>query len=150
MNRATGTSDPDSETATINGDSTPAASANASPAAKSQKASHKKANPKKGKKGKKAGKGGGGVPLYSAMGTDTYVYVEYRDGAHELYDLKTDPQELNNLAGKASPALIAQLTARLAQLSACAGANCRAAEDAPVPDITSLLPAATPSAAPAA
>jgi len=144
MNSATGKDDPDSENASINDTTTPTVSATTAPVAKSTKAGKKKANAAgktKRKKAKKAGKGGGGVPLYSAMRTDSYVYVEYRDGAHELYDLKTDPQELNNLAGNASPALMTQLSARLAELSKCAGATCRTAESAPVPDISRALKA---------
>ena len=133
MNSATGKDDPDSENASINDTTTPTVSATTAPVATSTKAGKKKA--------KKAGKGGGGVPLYSAMRTDSYVYVDYRDGAHELYDLNTDPQELNNLAGNASPALITQLSARLAELSKCAGATCRTAENAPVPGISSALKA---------
>ncbi len=31
------------------------------------------------------------------------MYVEYRDGERELYDLNTDPYELHNLAGGKLP-----------------------------------------------
>jgi hypothetical protein len=59
--------------------------------------------------------------------------VEYTDGERELYDLRTDPDELNNLAANASPALLKQLSARLAVMAACHGGSCQPAENGPVP-----------------
>ena len=38
---------------------------------------------------------------YEAIRTHQFLYVEYRDGEHEFYDLRTDPFELNNLAWNA-------------------------------------------------
>jgi N-acetylglucosamine-6-sulfatase len=63
---------------------------------------------------------------YSAVRTaDGLVYVEYRDGERELYDLNTDPYELHNLAGKsADAALQARLARALAALRHCAGRAC--------------------------
>lgn len=48
----------------------------------------------------------GGPPPYVAVHTKRYVWIEYRNGWRELYDLRRDPWELDNIAG--SPA-----TARL-------------------------------------
>jgi N-acetylglucosamine-6-sulfatase len=62
------------------------------------------------------------------------VYVEYASGDRELYDLAADPHQLTNLASDASPALLGSLSERLAALEACAGATCRSAEDAPLPE----------------
>jgi hypothetical protein len=48
------------------------------------------------------------------------------NGEKELYDLKSDPDELNNVAGQAGFASIqSQLAARLAKLKNCTGASCR-------------------------
>jgi N-acetylglucosamine-6-sulfatase len=40
-----------------------------------------------------------GPPPYTAVQTRRNLYVEYRNGWRELYNLKKDPWELNNLAG---------------------------------------------------
>jgi len=41
----------------------------------------------------------GGPPPYEAVQTRRDLYVEYRNGWRELYDLRRDPWELDNLAG---------------------------------------------------
>jgi arylsulfatase A-like enzyme len=41
----------------------------------------------------------GGPPKYIAVHTARYLYVEYLRGWRELYDLKRDPWELDNVAG---------------------------------------------------
>jgi len=41
----------------------------------------------------------GGPPPYVAVQTKRQLYVEYKNGWRELYNLKRDPWELNNLAG---------------------------------------------------
>jgi N-acetylglucosamine-6-sulfatase len=38
-----------------------------------------------------------GIPAYSGIRTERYLYVEYRDRSRELYDLRADPFELENL-----------------------------------------------------
>jgi arylsulfatase A-like enzyme len=47
-----------------------------------------------------------GPPPYVALQTRRNLYVEYRNGWRELYNLKRDPWELNNLAGNASTKLL--------------------------------------------
>jgi N-acetylglucosamine-6-sulfatase len=60
------------------------------------------------------------------------LYVEYpRTGEKELYDLESDPYQLNNAYEKADPALIADLEARLEVLKGCAREECRKAENNP-------------------
>jgi arylsulfatase A-like enzyme len=44
----------------------------------------------------------GGPPPYVAVHTRRYLYVEYRRGWRELYDLRRDPWELDNIAGSPS------------------------------------------------
>jgi N-acetylglucosamine-6-sulfatase len=58
-------------------------------------------------------------------------YVEYGGGFRELYDLTTDPYELNNGFSAANPAFVAGLESRLEALRTCAGQSCRDAEDGP-------------------
>jgi arylsulfatase A-like enzyme len=69
------------------------------------------------------------APPYLALRTERYLYVEYASGERELYDVQTDPYQLQNLAATADPALLAALAANLDRLRLCAGADCRAAED---------------------
>jgi arylsulfatase A-like enzyme len=68
------------------------------------------------------------IPEFHALRTARYTYVELVTGEKELYDHNVDPFELNNIAGTASPTLLASLHAQLAALTPCAGASCRTAE----------------------
>lgn len=74
-----------------------------------------------------------GKPNYYGIVTNDaqghYKYVEYANGEKELYDLAADPDELNSFDETADPALLENLSSRLATLKACAGDSCRAAED---------------------
>jgi N-acetylglucosamine-6-sulfatase len=63
-----------------------------------------------------------GTPTtYEAMRTQTFLYVEYADGEHEFYDLRTDPFELHNIASSLSPETKAQLHAELMAMQHCHG-----------------------------
>ena len=55
----------------------------------------------------------GGPPPYLAVQTKRYLYVEYQNGWRELYDLRRDPWELDNIAGTPRTE---RLQARLHQL----------------------------------
>jgi arylsulfatase A-like enzyme len=65
-------------------------------------------------------------PPFASVRTATHVYTEYDDGDREMYDLVSDPEQLNNLlrVGGADPALVDELVARLAELRGCAGSGC--------------------------
>jgi arylsulfatase A-like enzyme len=59
------------------------------------------------------------VPAWWELRTRRYAYVEYATGEHELYDLRSDPWELSNLArSRRTSALRARLSATLASLRA--------------------------------
>ncbi len=58
-----------------------------------------------------------GPPPYRGVRTKRYLYVEYRNGWRELYDLVRDPGELRNVAAEPAYADIRQvLTRRLVAL----------------------------------
>ncbi len=64
--------------------------------------------------------------LYRGVVQDGWKYVARTNGKKELYDLTTDPYELQNLAGKAAYATRQQQLAQLlTQYQFCAGASCR-------------------------
>jgi N-acetylglucosamine-6-sulfatase len=67
---------------------------------------------------------------YRAIRTETHKYVEYNNGEKELYDLRADPYELDNVYNSADPSLLANLKARLEVLKDCSEEGCREAEDA--------------------
>ena len=52
-----------------------------------------------------------------ALRTEHELYVEYRSGPRELYDLDSDPYQLQNVYATADPAHIAELSQRLAELA---------------------------------
>ena len=62
-----------------------------------------------------------GVPPYVAVRTERHLYVEYRNGWRELYDLRVDPHQLRNLFGdrdRSPPdALVERLRASLRVLT---------------------------------
>ncbi|HEV2875448.1 MAG TPA: sulfatase [Thermoleophilaceae bacterium] len=63
---------------------------------------------------------------YAALRNDRFVYVEHDNGERELYDLRRDPDQLENSIGEPRYAAIeARLAERLASLHACAGRGCR-------------------------
>ena len=67
-------------------------------------------------------------PVFVGIRTLRYKYVEYWTGVREIYDLASDPYELSNFGGTASPDLIAELSSLLRSLSTCVGGACRASE----------------------
>jgi len=70
----------------------------------------------------------GNPPSYEAMRTPRFLYVEYKDGEREFYDLQSDPYELDNLAASLSENDLAMLHAELGRLEDCHGtASCWAA-----------------------
>ncbi|MGH3470457.1 MAG: sulfatase family protein [Nocardioidaceae bacterium] len=66
----------------------------------------------------------GNPPSYEAIRTRRYLYVEYRDGEHEFYDLRRDPNELANRYASMPVALRNRLQATLTHLEHCSGTTC--------------------------
>jgi arylsulfatase A-like enzyme len=71
--------------------------------------------------------GSGNPPSYEALRSRGELYVEYADGERELYDLTSDPFQLDNLAAEVPPERLARLSAELAQMAGCGAAECWAA-----------------------
>jgi N-acetylglucosamine-6-sulfatase len=69
------------------------------------------------------------VPNYRAVRTAKHLYVEYRTGDRELYDLGDDPYELRSRQRSASSELKRRLASRLDELRGCAADGCRSAEN---------------------
>jgi arylsulfatase A-like enzyme len=65
---------------------------------------------------------------YAAVRTADHLYVENEDGGRELYDLRSDPYELANLARSMSARAQHRWQRRLARLVTCTGAGCRRAD----------------------
>jgi N-acetylglucosamine-6-sulfatase len=71
----------------------------------------------------------GAPPSYEALRTADALYVEYRNGEREYYDLTRDPDELDNRVAEAPRATIARLAAWLHRLEHCRGhVSCSAAD----------------------
>jgi len=66
------------------------------------------------------------APSYEAVRTRDFLYVEYVTGDREYYDVRRDPNELDNLAGQLSLGRRAALHDYLDGLAGCRGATCRA------------------------
>ena len=79
------------------------------------------------------------LPAFRILRADDLVYIEYANGEREVYDLVADPYQLENLTAAAEPGWLTHLSERLAELSGCAAAGCRSAEDAPVEPVTLLV-----------
>jgi N-acetylglucosamine-6-sulfatase len=66
----------------------------------------------------------GNPTTYEAMRTHDFLYVEYRNGEREFYNLQTDPYELDNIVDELSPAQLGVLHTDLDALERCRGAGC--------------------------
>jgi N-acetylglucosamine-6-sulfatase len=69
-----------------------------------------------------------GRPRLEAIRTEEHLYVEYGTGERELYDLKKDPYQVDNVFETSGTDLVRRMEGRLAALQGCSGADCRAAE----------------------
>ncbi len=69
---------------------------------------------------------------YNAIRTADWTYIERANKERELYDLKTDPYQLQNRVRTANLALLRALSSRLADLARCSALGCRRVEDEPI------------------
>jgi len=67
-------------------------------------------------------------PQFTALRTPSWLFVVYRNGERELYDLKADPYETTNIVGTADPTVVADLYSQMQALRTCRGDTCRAAD----------------------
>lgn len=58
---------------------------------------------------------------YHAIRTSSFLYVEYADGTREFYDLRRDPAELHNIAGRLTDRQLRQLHRELDRMRSCSG-----------------------------
>ncbi|CAA9420730.1 MAG: Choline-sulfatase [uncultured Rubrobacteraceae bacterium] len=65
---------------------------------------------------------------WTGLRTRTHTYVEHEGGDKELYDMRKDHYQLENIHDRADDALLNTLEERLQDLKDCAGAQCREAE----------------------
>jgi arylsulfatase A-like enzyme len=66
----------------------------------------------------------GNPPTYEAIRKSNALYVEYKNGEREYYDLVRDPYELNNTYGELSAEQQARLHQTLTELATCSGSGC--------------------------
>lgn len=66
-----------------------------------------------------------GLPKRAGLRTLEYTYIENPDGFIELYDLKNDPHQLENLARTTEPDVLEKYSSWLNALESCQGAECR-------------------------
>jgi len=83
------------------------------------------------------------APEFHALRSENWLYIEYFNKDVELYNLKTDPYEMNNVQASTNPAIVAQLHAQLEALKGCSGPSCRVADAMPNGTWISPLPQAT-------
>ena len=69
-----------------------------------------------------------GRPWFKALRTKDHLFVEYKTGEHELYDLNRDPYQLENFYDTAPEDLIQRLNSQLDSLRQCERDDCQSAE----------------------
>ena len=69
------------------------------------------------------------APHWFGFRAASYKYIHHADGFQELYDLRADPDEVENLVQYESTQTLTAMAAYLDRLEACKAATCRAIED---------------------
>lgn len=73
------------------------------------------------------------APMFRALRTKSWLYVEYAAKSVQLIDLVNDPHEINNVVRTTDPTVVAQLRSQLRALSVCSGPSCLVADSMPTP-----------------
>ena len=71
------------------------------------------------------------IPSFRGVRLQNLSYVIYKTDEVEVYNIKTDPYELQNIASTIDPNFLKQLGERVNHLATCKADSCRAAENAP-------------------
>ncbi|MDO9485007.1 MAG: sulfatase [Actinomycetota bacterium] len=71
------------------------------------------------------------APAFHASRSERWLFVQYRNGEEELFDLIKDPHEMSNIVTSVDPEIIRQLRQQLKALSECSGESCRTADAMP-------------------
>jgi arylsulfatase A-like enzyme len=79
------------------------------------------------------------VASFQAIRSRYHLYVEYVTGERELYDLRKDPHQVENIITTADPDFIQRLSARLADLSRCSSGECRRLENIPLLPLETIV-----------
>lgn len=74
------------------------------------------------------------IPDYKGLRSSNCTYVQYDTGEQELYDLRQDPDQLQNLAKVIKPQVIKEYAQHLIHLGSCRGKTCRERDLKPLPD----------------
>jgi N-acetylglucosamine-6-sulfatase len=72
-------------------------------------------------------------PAHVGLRTADFKVVAYENGEREVYDLRSDPDELVNLKSRVGKAWLMRLSQMAKTLGKCAGASCLQLEARPVP-----------------
>jgi arylsulfatase A-like enzyme len=81
----------------------------------------------------------GRKPTWVALRGADFLYTSYNTGEQELYDLRIDPYEVDNLASVTDADTLATLANRAQRMQTCRAETCRAIEREPLPP--GMLPA---------
>ena len=81
----------------------------------------------------------GHKPTWAALRGAEFLYTTYNTGEQELYDLRVDPYQVENLAAATDAATLAVLADRTQRMKTCQADTCRAIESEPLP--STLQPA---------
>ncbi len=93
------------------------------------------------------------TPNYYALRTEKWLYVEYKNGVRELFNLQKDRAEIDNVVDSTPAAVVAELSSHLKALATCTGETCRTADTwtdgSPIAaDLATTGPTATPTQSP--